>query len=132
MRKVPADSPDMTTCNRCFCACDYCVDRVRGKLVPVESLKEAESPTASELLRRGGEWLGAARNWLRRHMQTGPLGEGSLPSESDWRNVDEIRPTFTVAMVEDLASEVAAAAMRPQPTEQRVEACMRARWKGFV
>lgn len=57
MRKVSADSPDMTTCNRCFCACDCCVDRVRGKLVPVESLKEAEAPTASELLRRGGEWL---------------------------------------------------------------------------
>ncbi len=80
-----------------------------------------ESPTASVLLRRGGEWLGAAREWLQCHTLNG--------SEVDWGSADEIRPTFTVAMVEDLAATVAAAAMRPQPTEQRVEVCLRARWK---
>lgn len=81
---------------------------------------EREAPTGPELLRKGGEWLGAARNWLKWHTRNG--------DQVTWGSHDVIEPPFTVAKIEDLAAEVAAAAMRPQPTEKHVDNCLRARW----
>lgn len=52
-------------------------------------------------LQNGGEWLGAARNWLLWHKDP----QGHLT----WGSVDEIK--MTVKEVEELALEVATAAL---------------------
>lgn len=53
-----------------------------------------------ELLRRGGEWLGAARSWLQWNKRNG--------SDVTWGSLDEIKPPMTAADVDALAAEVAA------------------------
>jgi hypothetical protein len=53
-----------------------------------------------ELLRRGGEWLGAARAWLQRRKHNG--------SDVTWGSDEELRPSMTAREVEELAAEVAA------------------------
>lgn len=92
-----------------------CADRLAAILV--EGRVRVNS---SELKRQGGEWLGAARSWLQWHRRNG--------DSVAWGSTDVLEPPFTVADVEDLASEVASAAMRPQPTEERIERCLKARW----
>jgi hypothetical protein len=86
-----------------------------------EALGDREKPSASELLQKGGEWLGAARNWLKWHTLNG--------DRLTWGSNDQVEPPFTVAMIEGLAADVAVAAMRPQPTEKLVETCLLARWR---
>jgi hypothetical protein len=91
---------------------------------PAAAATEAEQTrrlSAHELLAKGGEWLGAARNWLQWHAHNG--------ESVTWGSNDDLRPTFTVAMVEDLAATVAAAAMAPQPDERFRAMTLKARWK---
>ena len=63
-----------------------------------------EPPSSSELQKQGGEWLVAARNWIKWHRRNG--------ERVTWGSHDVLDPAMTVADVEDLASEVAAAAIR--------------------
>jgi hypothetical protein len=74
----------------------------------------------AELLQRGGEWLGAARNWLKWHTLNG--------ERVTWGSGDLVEPQLSVRQIEDLAAEVAAAAMRPQPTEESLSRALKARW----
>lgn len=69
-----------------------------------------ETVTGHDLLRRGGAWLGAARNWLKWHKHNG--------DRVTWGSHDVLEPPFTVAEVEDLAATAAAAAMGERSTEQ--------------
>ena len=55
------------------------------------------------LLHEGGEWLGAARTWLQWNTRNG--------DSVTWGSHDEIKPTLTVKMVEELAAHAAAAAI---------------------
>lgn len=82
---------------------------------------ELEQPTAAELSRRGGEWLGAAREWLQWNTRNG--------DRVTWGSGDLIEPQLSVRQIEDLAAEVAAAAMRPQPAEETLARALKARWK---
>jgi hypothetical protein len=76
--------------------------------------------TASELLRQGGEWLGAARSWMQRQARNG--------ERVTWGSDDVLETSLSVRDVEELAADVAAAAMREQPIEERVDHLLRARW----
>jgi hypothetical protein len=57
--------------------------------------------TAHELSQRGGPWLAAAREWLRRRKANGHT--------LTWGSDDKPYPTMSVRDVEDLAAHVAAA-----------------------
>jgi hypothetical protein len=61
-------------------------------------------PSKPELLKSGGEWLGAARTWLQWNTRNG--------SSVTWGSRDWIDKAFTVVEIEDLAADVAAATMR--------------------
>ncbi len=67
------------------CACSRC--------------NEPESLWASELMRTGGPWLGAARSRLQHH----PGGD-----RVTWGSADKM--TLTVAQIEEVAAHAAAAA----------------------
>lgn len=97
------------------------VNTVQALALKLAEIMPVETPDASELLRRGGEWLGAARSWILWHRHNG--------DSVTWGSADVLRPPFTTADVEDLAAHVAAAAMRKQPGEQRLLDCLQARWK---
>ena len=56
-----------------------------------------------ELMRQGGKWLGAARTWIQWHCVNG--------EQVIWGSHDELKPTLTVKDVEELAADVAAAAI---------------------
>ena len=58
---------------------------------------------AQELKRKGGAWLGAARSWIQWHCVNG--------ENVTWGSNEELRPALTVKDVEDLAAEIAAAAI---------------------
>lgn len=85
-----------------------------------EALDGRERVTAGELLRLGGEWLGAARSWIQRKARNG--------EHVTWGSDDTLEATFSVRDIEELAADAAAIAMRPQPVEQHVSATLRARW----
>ncbi len=55
----------------------------------------------ADLLRRGGPWLGAAREWLQWNKRNG--------SDVTWGSTDEIKPPMTARDVDSLAAHVAAA-----------------------
>jgi hypothetical protein len=55
----------------------------------------------AKILRCGGKWLGAARTWIQWHKLNG--------SDVIWGSNTELRPSMTVAQVEDLAAEVTVA-----------------------
>lgn len=95
------------------------IDRLRAKLAEYE--QDRERVRGSDLLRQGGEWLGTARNWLKWHKRNG--------DQVTWGSNDVLEGPFTVREVEELAADVAAAAMAPQPSENRLNATLRARWK---
>jgi len=76
---------------------------------------------AHDLAERGGEWLGVARDWIKWHARNG--------SDVTWGSHDALECRPTVAQIEALAADVAAAAMRPQPNERSVSSSLRARWK---
>lgn len=59
-----------------------------------------ERITSYELLRRGGEWLGAAREWVKCRKRNG--------DRVTWGSTDELQPSMTIREVEELAAEVAA------------------------
>jgi hypothetical protein len=94
-------------------------DEARSKLA------ELTAPLApllgSDLLREGGPWLGAARSWLRRHKCNG--------SSVTWGSDEELRPPFTVREIEELAADVAAAAMVGHRTTAEFKQSTLARWK---
>ncbi len=50
-------------CNRCWCACDCCIDRVRGKLVPA-CLSSCAAPSD----------MGRAISWLQKWVYNGDDG----------------------------------------------------------
>lgn len=58
---------------------------------------------AHDLKRQGGKWLGEARNWMQWNKHNGET--------VTWGSNQELRPTMTVAEVEDLAAHVAAGVM---------------------
>lgn len=62
-----------------------------------------ERISAHALMERGGEWLGVARNWIKWNCRNG--------ERVTWGSTDALERSFTVADVEQLASQVAAAAM---------------------
>ena len=75
--------------------------------------------SAFELLKEGGEWLGAARNWIKWHCING--------SHVTWGSREELLPHLTVADVEEIASEVAASALADLAKErERAEATITA------
>jgi len=53
--------------------------------------------------KQGGEWLGAARSWLQWHCING--------DRVTWGSNDVLIPHFTVEKIEDLAGDVAHAAI---------------------
>jgi hypothetical protein len=59
-----------------------------------------------ELKMRGGAWLSAARNWLQWNTRNG--------DEVIWGSDAVLQPALTVAQVEDLAAQVAAAALNEE------------------
>jgi hypothetical protein len=67
-----------------------------------------------DLMQQGGEWLAAARRWLQWHTKNG--------EHVHWGSHDEIQPTMTVKMVEELAADVAAAAINAERDEVRKNA----------
>lgn len=94
--------------------------RKRG-LLPERSQGEPAKPGslhpvvgAHDLMRTGGKWLAAAREWLQWHTING--------DSVTWGSSDEIRPTFTVKMVEELAAHVAAAAINSERERVRSNA----------
>jgi len=54
-----------------------------------------------ELMKKGGEWIGAARSWLQHHKLNG--------SRVTWGSSEELQPPMTVKDVEDVALHAAAA-----------------------
>ena len=58
---------------------------------------------ASDLKGKAGKWRAAARSWLQWHTKNG--------DRVIWGSNDVIEPHMTVRMIEDLAADVAAAAM---------------------
>lgn len=76
--------------------------------------------TPGELMRRGGEWLGVARNWIKCKARNGEW--------VTWGSRDVLERDFTVEDIESLAAEVASVAMRPQPDEKRMDRMQRALW----
>lgn len=93
----------------------------RAEAALAEALGDREKVTAFDLMKRGGEWLGAARSWLQRHARNG--------DRVTWGSDDTIEHRFSVREIEDMAAEVAAAAMRPQPSDERLTTSLKARWK---
>ena len=84
-------------------------------------LRRADHDRApSELLRRGGEWLGAARDWIKRKARNG--------ESVTWGSHDVLEGSFTVESIESLAAHVASIAMRPQPSDKRLANLQRATW----
>jgi hypothetical protein len=61
------------------------------------------------LMRSGGKWLGAARSYLQWHV---PRGDSVT-----WASNDTV--TMTVKQIEEMASEIAAAALNDPPTAIR-------------
>jgi hypothetical protein len=57
--------------------------------------------TAQELLRKGGDWLGAARSWMQCKKLNG--------SRVTWGSQEELSPQMTVRDVEEVAAAAAAA-----------------------
>lgn len=57
--------------------------------------------TAQELLKDGGKWLGAARNWLQWHKRNG--------DKVTWGSDEALVPPMTVREVEEVASVAVAA-----------------------
>ena len=60
--------------------------------------------------KQGGKWLGAARTWLQWHTRNG--------ESVTWGSQDVIEPQMTVKMVEELAANVAEAAVEEQLEKQ--------------
>jgi len=69
---------------------------------PIGNVEGPKRVTPEELLKQGGEWLGAARNWIKWHVIGG--------DRVTWNSDDSVGH-FTVRKIEQLASEVAAAAI---------------------
>jgi len=61
-----------------------------------------------QLLKLGGEWLGAARGYIQ---QRKCFGNGETIT---WGSNEEIRPPMTMKQVEELAAEAVAAALNDQ------------------
>ena len=60
---------------------------------------------------QGGKWLAAARTWLKSHTINGEL--------VTWGSEDVINPPMTVRMVEELAADVAEAAIKEYIEQQK-------------
>lgn len=73
----------------------------------------------SDLERKGGDWLGAARSWIQQNRING--------STVTWGSPQQVRPNMTVKDIEDLAAHVAAATMNAIFAEmrQRIGKCPR-------
>lgn len=109
------------------------IDELRSRLEKAEmekalalrQLKELteglERYSPSDLLRKGGEWLGAARSWIQRKAVNG--------ERVTWGSNDVLEMSVTVSQIEDLAADVASMAMRPQPSEKRFISSLKARWE---
>lgn len=67
----------------------------------------------TELLKRGGEWLGVARDWMQRNCRNG--------SRVTWGSTDvQLEYRFTPADVEEIAARAVAAYINslPHPSRQ--------------
>jgi hypothetical protein len=84
------------------------------------STEADDRPDEYELMRRGGEWLGVARNWIQWNCRNG--------ESVTWGSRDVLERSFTVADIEQIAAKVAASAMKPQPNEARLSVHLKARW----
>lgn len=73
-----------------------------NRLPAGEPVANGERIASYELLRRGGEWLGVAREWVKWHKRNG--------DRVTWGSSDELQPPMTIREVEELAAEVAASA----------------------
>jgi len=63
-----------------------------------------------ELLRKGGKWLAAARSWLQWHRRNG--------STIIWGSDEVLLPHFNARDVQELAADVAAAAINAERKKQ--------------
>lgn len=70
-----------------------------GARAGVETAGEYTDP--HDLLRKGGEWLGAARNWIKWNCHNG--------DRVTWGSTDLLSPVLTVRDVEELAARAVAA-----------------------
>lgn len=61
-------------------------------------------------IKQGGKWLGAARSWLQWHTRNG--------DSVTWGSNDVIEPHLTVKMIEELAADVAEAAVEEETGKQ--------------
>lgn len=73
--------------------------------------------SATDVLRRGGTWLAAARGWVKRHCRNG--------ERVTWSSPDVLEPSLRVQDVEDLAAEVAAAVMNELRADREAEEAAR-------
>lgn len=59
--------------------------------------------SSTEMLKRGGEWLGRARAWMQTHKRNG--------STVTWGTQEALVPPVTVRELEEVAAHAAAAAL---------------------
>ena len=64
-------------------------------------MSNAMKATADEVRKAGGDWIGAARNWLQWHTRNG--------EHVTWGSEDVLEPPMTVRQVEDIAACAVAA-----------------------
>jgi hypothetical protein len=62
-------------------------------------------------LEHGGKWLAAARSWLQHHTNNG--------DRVTWGSNEALSPPLTVRMVEEMAKDVAVAAVYEETEHQR-------------
>lgn len=67
-------------------------------------MKKPASETKDEFRRQGGKWLAAARSWVQWHCRNG--------SSVTWGSDEPLVPHLTMRQIEDLASDVAWAALK--------------------
>ncbi len=104
-------------------ATEEAYDLMRPEIASDGELRSPEAPESEPPVRvqpvmphdlesSGGKWLGAAREWLQWHTVNG--------DSIHWGSRDEIRPPFTVEMIERLAATVAAAAINEERERVRI------------
>ena len=79
----------------------------------------------SEYTKNGGQWLGAARNWVKWNCRNG--------SHVTWGSGDVLEPQLTIRQVEELAARVAdAAASEMDYVKQRLDDTRRKRLRSEI
>jgi hypothetical protein len=79
----------------------------------------------SEYTKNGGEWLGAARNWVKWNCRNG--------EHVTWGSNDVLEPALTIRQVEEMAARVAdAAASEMDDLKKQLENCRQKRLRSEI